>query len=130
LPIRINTKVPILEVDSFFLNNNNDINKEFEYDNFIISKETIRAVLTNNMNLLSKIIDEPTPIYRPFIFRSADIQLTALDYAILNKNTGAILRILKCNLENNIELPVLMKSKVSIENIEREKIMKKNLFLE
>lgn len=69
-------------------------------DSFIASKELIRAVITNNLELAKKIFADGSPVASlvnqtsrrlridsgQAIPRSADIKLTGRDYAVLSNN--------------------------------------------
>ena len=60
-----------------------------EVSKFVLCKRTIRAVLTNDMTLLKKLVDNKE-VPNVMLNRSNDVKLSALDYAVRLENQAAM----------------------------------------
>ncbi|XP_033124640.1 uncharacterized protein LOC117122965, partial [Anneissia japonica] len=93
-----NTKIEIVMKDPCF-----EIKAENEMPEVskaAYAKRAIRAVLTNDMVLLRKLINDKKKVASVFLDRSVDVKDDAMSYAIMNNNQAAI-KLLGTELEAN-----------------------------
>ncbi|XP_071963816.1 poly [ADP-ribose] polymerase tankyrase-like [Antedon mediterranea] len=83
-----NTKIEVVMKDPCF-----EIKAENEMpevSHVVYAKRAIRAVLTNDMALLRRLIDETKKVSTLFLARSVNVEDDAMSYAIMNNNHAAI----------------------------------------
>ncbi|XP_033624396.1 poly [ADP-ribose] polymerase tankyrase-like [Asterias rubens] len=79
--------IEVVQKDPMFeLKNENEMP---EVSKFVLCKRTIRAVLTNDMTLLKKLVDNKE-VPNVMLNRSNDVKLSALDYAVRLENQAAM----------------------------------------
>eukprot|EP01125_Pyxidicula_operculata_P022385 TRINITY_DN910_c2_g1_i3.p1 TRINITY_DN910_c2_g1~~TRINITY_DN910_c2_g1_i3.p1 ORF type:complete len:2962 (-),score=808.64 TRINITY_DN910_c2_g1_i3:90-8975(-) len=102
-----NKNIKVIEQDPTFWSDSGDILEE--KDQLCAARNLIRAVLTNNIELIKKLLESPD-IFNLYVHRSLDIHMSAIDYAIKYNKLEALKLLL-----NGPTNPVQRKPSISIQ---------------